>query len=197
MLVAFALACGCLAPPALALDPRKAMSQYVHDVWTTNDGLPQDSVNAIVQTTDGYLWIATQEGLARFDGLRFTVFDSSNTRGVVGNFVYTLLADRDGSLWLGAAGVLLRYRDGKFQRFDQRDGLADVSPRHLAQDAAGNLWLGHGGEGTTGAKGLARFKDGRGSILTVNDGQSSNQIYQILAGSGGNLWIGTGTDSTC
>lgn len=58
MLLAFALACGWLAPPALALDPRKAMSQYVHDVWTTNNGLPQDSVNAIVQTTDGYLWIA-------------------------------------------------------------------------------------------------------------------------------------------
>jgi ligand-binding sensor domain-containing protein len=53
------------------------MSQYVHDVWTTNDGLPQDSINAIAQTPDGYLWLATQEGLARFDGMTFTTFDAA------------------------------------------------------------------------------------------------------------------------
>src|SRR3982074_1919085 len=91
-----------LTTSAFALDPRKAMSQYVHNSWSTNEGLPQDSVNAVVQTSDGYLWIATQEGLARFDGVRFAVFDSSNTRGALGNFVYSLYADRDGSLWIGA-----------------------------------------------------------------------------------------------
>jgi diguanylate cyclase (GGDEF)-like protein len=182
----------CLTQSAFALDPRKAMSQYVHNAWTTNEGLPQDSVNAVVQTADGYLWIATQEGLARFDGVRFTVFDSSSTRGVLGNFVYSLFADGDGSLWIGAGGVLLRYRGGTFERFDQRNGLADVSGRHFAKDAAGNLWIGHASEGATGGKGLARFKGGQGRLFTVKDGLSSDQVYPVLAGRNGNLWIGTG-----
>jgi diguanylate cyclase (GGDEF)-like protein len=192
--VAIALAAivtsACLTP-AFALDPRKVMSQYVHNAWTTNEGLPQDSVNAVVQTKDGYLWVATQEGLARFDGVRFTVFDSGNTRGTMGNFVYSLLADRDGSLWIGAGGALLRYRDGTFQRFDQSNGLAEVSARHLSQDKDGNLWIGHASEGTSGGQGLARFKDGKGSILTVKDGLSSNQVFQVFAGRNGNLWVGT------
>jgi len=181
-----------LTTSAFALDPRKAMSQYVHNAWSTNEGLPQDSVNAIVQTGDGYLWIATQEGLARFDGVGFTVFDSSDTRGVVGNFVYSLLADGDGSLWIGAGGVLLRYRGGTFQRFDERNGLADVSGRHFAKDAAGNLWIGHASEGATGGKGLARFKDGKGRVFTMKDGLSSDQVYPVLVTRDGNLWIGTG-----
>jgi diguanylate cyclase (GGDEF)-like protein len=181
-----------LTTSAFALDPRKAMSQYVHNAWGTNEGLPQDSVNAIVQTADGYVWIATQEGLARFDGVRFTVFDSTNTRGAVGNFVYSLLADGDGSLWIGSGGVLLRYRGGTFERFDERNGLADVSGRHFTKDAAGNLWIGHASEGATGGKGLARFKDGKGRVFTTKDGLSSDQVYPILVGRDGNLWIGTG-----
>src|SRR5664279_5161584 len=68
-----------LSRDARALDPTKAITQYVQDVWTTRDGLPQNSVYSIAQTRDGYIWLATQEGLARFDGVRFTVFDRSNT----------------------------------------------------------------------------------------------------------------------
>jgi diguanylate cyclase (GGDEF)-like protein len=191
-LLALAVIWAALATSAFALDPRKAMSQYVHNSWSTNEGLPQDSVNAVVQTSDGYLWIATQEGLARFDGVRFTVFDASNTRGALGNFVYSLFADRDGSLWIGAGGGLLRYRSGTFQRFDQRNGLADVSGRHFAQDAAAGLWIGHASEGTTGGKGLARFKDGKGHLFTTKDGLSSDQVYPVLTGRDGSLWIGTG-----
>ncbi|MGZ8833525.1 MAG: two-component regulator propeller domain-containing protein, partial [Thermoanaerobaculia bacterium] len=60
--------------PVLALDPSMATTQYGLSVWTTDQGLPQSSVNAIAQTPDGYLWFGTQEGLARFDGARFTIF---------------------------------------------------------------------------------------------------------------------------
>lgn len=62
-----------------ALDPAKTLTQYAHDSWTTQTGLPQNSVWAVAETRDGYLWIGTQEGLVRFDGLRFTVFDRENT----------------------------------------------------------------------------------------------------------------------
>src|SRR5262245_30318030 len=63
----------------MALDPQKKISQYTHDVWQTQDGLPQSNVQVISQTLDGYLWFGTDEGLVRFDGVRFTVFDSVNT----------------------------------------------------------------------------------------------------------------------
>ena len=61
---------------AYALDPTKAISQYVHALWDSDNGLPQNSVNAVIQTRDGYIWFGTQEGLVRFDGVRFTIFDT-------------------------------------------------------------------------------------------------------------------------
>ena len=71
--------------PARALDPEKSLSQYALDVWTTENGLPQNSVTALAQTSDGYLWIGTYQGLARFDGLRFTVFEAATTEGLNGD----------------------------------------------------------------------------------------------------------------
>src|SRR5688500_444612 len=91
------LAFATVALPAHALDPSLQMTQYVHRSWSSNDGLPQDSINAIAQTRDGYLWMATQEGLARFDGIEFVTFDARNTGGIVGNFMYTVFVDRKGT----------------------------------------------------------------------------------------------------
>ena len=62
-----------------ALDPNRSLSEFGHQSWLTENGLPQNTVQSIVQTQDGYLWIGTQEGLARFDGINFTVFDKENT----------------------------------------------------------------------------------------------------------------------
>ncbi len=76
-----------VAAPCLctwALDPNKAMTQYVHEAWTTENGLPQNSVTSILQTRDGYLWFGTQEGLVRFDGIRFTVFNSERAGFALG-----------------------------------------------------------------------------------------------------------------
>jgi ligand-binding sensor domain-containing protein len=89
---------------ALALDPKKAISQYIHDVWTTADGLPQNSILSIAQTRDGYLWLGTWDGLARFDGVRFTVFNRDNTEELKNNYIYALTEGRDGSLWIGTGG---------------------------------------------------------------------------------------------
>jgi ligand-binding sensor domain-containing protein len=69
----------CWPAPAAALDPHKLLTQYSLDVWQVEDGLPQNTIRAIHQTRDGYLWMATEEGLVRFDGVRFTVFDSVST----------------------------------------------------------------------------------------------------------------------
>jgi ligand-binding sensor domain-containing protein len=92
------------AAPVQALAPGKAITQYRRDVWLPKDGLPQSSVDSMVQTRDGYLWFGTQEGLARFDGVRFVVFDKKNVPEIRHNRILSLLADRSGTLWAEAEG---------------------------------------------------------------------------------------------
>src|SRR5215472_9784889 len=106
---------GCLSgQTALALLPDKPITQYVHNAWQADEGLPQNYVVGITQTQDGYLWLATQEGLARFDGVRFTVFDNRNNEQIKENNIQALLADREGGLWFGSeGGGLGRFEGGK------------------------------------------------------------------------------------
>ena len=86
---------------AFGLDPHKAITQYAHHFWTSQDGLPHNSVRAMAQTTDGYMWLGTHAGLARFDGVQFTVFNRSNTKGLTVDLVLALAATRDGILGPG------------------------------------------------------------------------------------------------
>src|SRR6476620_1030552 len=121
-LMALALLC---PAEALALDPAKALTQFTHSAWLMEDGLPQNSIKAIAQTADGYLWLATQAGLVRFDGVRFTVFNTANTPALININVMALLAARDGSLWIGTyGGGVTRLKDGTFTTYTTRDGLA-------------------------------------------------------------------------
>lgn len=85
---------------AWALDPAKGIDQFQVTSWTTEHGLPNDHINAVTQTRDGYLWIATPTGLVRFDGLRFTVFDKRNAGGWPSDDIAGLLSGSDGSLWI-------------------------------------------------------------------------------------------------
>ena len=87
--------------PALAASPR-----YHFNVWTTENGLPHNSIEAIHQTRDGYLWLTTPDGLARFDGVRFTIFNTANTKGIKSNRFTCVFEDDTGALWmLNSAGV--------------------------------------------------------------------------------------------
>src|ERR1043166_5748127 len=87
----------------------RASGPYTIDVWETEDGLPQNSVIALTQTRDGYLWMGTLSGLVRFDGIRFTVFDENNTPGLGSSRVVSLFEDSRSNLWIGTetAGVAL------------------------------------------------------------------------------------------
>src|SRR5687767_13866104 len=107
----------------VALDSRRELSQFSHDVWLTENGLPQNTVHSIAQTRDGYIWIGTEEGLARFDGVKFTVFDKQNTPQLKSNYIRTLLADRQGALWIGTAEGLVRLLHGQFTLFSTNEGL--------------------------------------------------------------------------
>ncbi len=144
------------------LNPDLAPEQYEYREWTINDGLPSDQVFDIVQTHDGYLWLATERGLARFDGLNFTTFNRFNTPAFVTNRITKLCKGRDGTLWIGTQrGGVIRCRFGqppKFQRFDE---LLGKQIRCLFEDRAGTLWIGTATETWTVTDGVLR----RGEVL--------------------------------
>jgi signal transduction histidine kinase/ligand-binding sensor domain-containing protein len=117
---------------------------YMMRVWQTDDGLPQNMVNSAVQTRDGYLWLGTYSGLARFDGERFKVFDSINTPGLTDRRVTALFEDRAGVLWIGhESGSVTRYRDGHFELFRRSSGNASERVIGIGTDEQGRLWAMH------------------------------------------------------
>jgi ligand-binding sensor domain-containing protein/signal transduction histidine kinase len=125
----------------LSAETAPASSEYRIDVWQTADGLPGNSVTAIQQTGDGYLWVGTLNGLARFDGARFKVFGEGSA--LPNSRVLCLLAARDGTLWIGTdGGGLARFRDGTFHTVTRQDGLAGDTVMALAEDEAGWIWAG-------------------------------------------------------
>lgn len=129
--------------PVLALDPHRLLSQYAREMWNSDNGLPSGTIMAIAQTPDRYLWLGTFTGLVRFDGVRFTVFNSTNTPALTNNTIWTAYTDPQGSLWLGTnGGGLVQYRNGVFTRFTSNNGLPSDIVRSICTDAAGTLWVG-------------------------------------------------------
>ncbi|MDP1568475.1 MAG: two-component regulator propeller domain-containing protein [Vicinamibacterales bacterium] len=174
-----------LAPaPAAALPGDKALTQYMHHVWQTRDGLPQNTITAVVQTPDGYLWLGTREGLVRFDGARFTVFETRTTPALGHNFVRSLMADRAGRLWIGTSGGgLVRMEHGTFTRFAAADGLPSEMVSALFEDRHGTLWVG------TDGGGLARF-DGR-TFATEPARDALGLSVRAITEDEDGLWVGT------
>src|SRR5208337_773930 len=180
--IALLIACG----SATGLDPAKAISQYTHESWRTVDGLPQDNVVSVAQTPDGYLWLGTEEGLARFDGVRFTVFDKSTTPELKSSLVSALLVDQEGSFWIGTGGGgVLRMTDGKFVAFTTQNGLSNDSVLSLSEDREHGIWIG------TEGGGVNRFKDGKFTVYNSKSGLADNAVYSIFAARDGSMWFGT------
>jgi signal transduction histidine kinase/ligand-binding sensor domain-containing protein len=168
------------------LSTHKVLGRYQQLIWQDQHGLPQNGVLAIRRTRDGYLWLGTIEGAARFDGMRFVVFDNNNTPEFKSNQILSLAEDRAGSLWLGAVGGgLTRHTDGRFRLYTTRDGLSSDFVRCLLADRAGNLWIG------TRGGGLNLFRDERFTAYTTRDGLPGDHILTLAEDAQGVLWIGT------
>jgi len=167
-----------------ALDPQRELSQLNHEVWLTENGLPQNTVHAIAQTRDGYIWIGTEEGLARFDGVKFTIFDKQNTPELKSNYIRTLLADRQGALWIGTAQGLVRMLNGRFTLFTRDEGLPSETIQAIYEDREGNLWV-------ATANGLGLLKSGGLTTFTTKERLISGSIQALFEDAGGALWIAT------
>ena len=168
-------------PAAFALNPRRSLTQYTRTVWTQEHGLPQDTVRAIAQTRDGYLWLGTDEGLAQFDGYDFVVFNKENG-ALPSNSVEALWASKDGSLWIGTLGGLTRYRNGKFTTFTRKDGLDDPSVSSIAEDRSGAIWV------VAGVY-VNRFQDGKFTNYSPRQGLPLQALRTVYCGRDGSIYV--------
>jgi PAS domain S-box-containing protein len=178
----------CLVPLRVfaALDPSKQITQYVHDAWSTEAGLPQNSVLAIAQTRDGYLWLGSEEGLSRFDGVRFITFEKRDLPGLQSNEVDALLVDRSGNLWIGSqGGGLSVFSHGIFKAVTLPGDLASEAIHGLFEDAQGAIWI------ATDGAGLIKIQDQKITTYAKNAGLSDNVVFSITGDGSNGLWAGT------
>jgi signal transduction histidine kinase/ligand-binding sensor domain-containing protein len=164
----------------LALNPVKGLTQYTRTVWTQEHGLPQDTIRAIDQTTDGNLWLGTDEGLARFDGYEFVVFNKDKG-DLPGNSITALAAGPDGSLWIGTTGGLTCYRDRRFRTYTTRDGLAEDGVVALLVDHSGSVWIVAGIH-------LSRFQGGKFTNYTPGAGIPLDTVRSVAEDSHHAIW---------
>lgn len=170
---------------ALALDPAKAISQYGHDAWTTEKGLPASAIFEITQTTDGYLWIGTPGGLVRFDGFRFVTFSQRDTPGLTNHEIRALAPRREGGLWVGTWKGLFLLEGGRATAVPVYPDDPDLVIESLREARDGTLWVGTQGQGVFG------LRDSRKLQFTHQQGLPNDYVWALAEDRQGDLWIGT------
>ncbi len=169
-----------LACAVLILAPwvaAQGIASLHHQAWSTEQGLPQDSVHAILQDRTGFIWVATEAGIARFDGVSFSVFSHANQPAFTSDDACCLAQDANSDLWVGTADGLIRIHDQIFQRFSELEGLPSSSIRSLLTDSRGLLVL--------TAEGLARWKGDRFEAVS----QAPRETESIARGNDGQVWL--------
>ncbi|HEY0789411.1 MAG TPA: two-component regulator propeller domain-containing protein, partial [Thermoanaerobaculia bacterium] len=170
---------------ALALVPPLARGadglQYTVDVWDASHGLPQSSVQAVAQSEAGYIWIGTMGGLARFDGLRFRVFDKRNTPLLHDNVIQALFCDGD-RLWIGTgAGGVTTFEDGRFRRVP---GFSSDVVWAIARGPAEEIWV-------ATQKGLAAVRAGAIRRIAIPGAAAGEPFLSLCRDRNGAMWAGS------
>ena len=154
---------------------------YFTRVWQVEKGLPQNKVTAVVQTQDGYLWVGTYSGLARFDGVRFTVFDNKNTPELHSSRVTSLFESSDGTLWIGQEnGGVTTCKNGKFQPVKIRAAWINQKISGITADESGDVWL-LNGNGL-----LARIRDG---LMLSPETGTATKLLSLARANNGAIWV--------
>ncbi len=164
--------------------------QYTHMAWTESPGL-KGRVNSIVQTNDGYLWLGTEFGLVRFDGVRFVPSGPGVGPPLPSANILSLLAARDGALWVGTLDGLVSWRNGQLVRYS---ALASMPVFALLEDHEGTIWAGGTGGlcAIHGAKVQCTEIEGRsGRGLFYSNGDRSSVVYSLYEDNEHHLWVGT------
>lgn len=164
-----------------ASTPAFASPNYFVRAWQAEQGLPQSKVTAVVQGHDGYLWVGTYSGLARFDGVRFVVFDENNTPALRSSRVTSLFESADGVLWIGdESGQVTQYKNGQFKAVEFHPAWNGGKIYDIASDGAGDVWLlNESGQ-------LARVRDGQ--VLAPEAGPVA-KLVDMTRSAWGTIWI--------
>ncbi len=170
----FTLCCGMAW---LSANAEGFATQYGSRLWQMEDGLPHTIVQAITQTREGYLWVGTREGLARFDGVSFTPVEFTGESAHPS--ITSLCEGRDGSLWIGTekTGVFCLH-DGKLSHFRMTDGSGDDRGTTVREDRDGNLWIGT-------SHGLARLKNGKIQFIK----ELTANVWSLCMDPAGDIWV--------
>lgn len=182
--LALLLAIAAGAPASDALDPSRKLSQYKIDTWQTEQGLPQNTIQTVLQSRDGYLWVGTMVGLVRFDGARFTRFDPRQEPDLGTRSILGLMEDAEGNLWVGRSGAALIYRPGG-SRLAFGEQVTDGKPVwSFCQARDGVVWA-------ATDNGLVRWEAGRTRLYQKADGLPTDKLRSLALDREGTLWIGT------
>jgi diguanylate cyclase (GGDEF)-like protein len=169
---------------ALAAEPATSLTQYKVDTWQTEQGLPLNTVQSLFQTRDGYLWVGTAGGLSRFDGVRFTTFDSAQAPEMASQPIFGFMEDAQGNLWIGNTKGASIYRNGVFQVAITPEVTASRRVWAFAQAPDGAVWA-------ATENGLVRWDKGVTKLYQQADGLPTNRLRSLVFDREGILWIGT------
>ncbi len=172
----------------LALNPDRPINQYIHESWIDKDGLPVNTITAITQTPDGYLWLGTEEGLVRFDGIRFVTYTEENTPAFASRHIMSLFVDHRGTLWIGTYNGLVRHEAGRFSRLEVTP--LPTAVFGLAGDRRGTLWI-------AAANGLFSLKDDLVTRYSVDDGFPSDEMWSLAIDREQAIWVSSGRINLC
>jgi signal transduction histidine kinase/ligand-binding sensor domain-containing protein len=175
-----------LCASSAALDSSKQLTQYGHTAWRTQDGSFSGVPQVAAQTSDGYLWIGTTLGLVRFDGVRFFTWNPPAGQNLLDPRIFSLLAARDGSLWIGTGFSVSRWANGQLTNYPLISGRIEA----LAEDAKGAIWLARTQVPEGGGGPICRIDDAGVKCYGEQDGLPN--FYPVLLAAGGEnaLWIG-------
>ena len=174
------LAC---CPAAFALNPALDVTQYSHTSWKIRDGFPKGQVSSIAQTPDGYLWLGTEFGLFRFDGVRHVQWHPPANQELLSNWIFSLLAARDGTLWIGTEKGLASWKDGKLTQY------SDLAGRYIfkiLEDREGTVWV---SAAAVPAGKLCAIRNSNVQCFG-DDGSLGRAAFNLYEDSKGNLWVG-------